>query len=60
MEMRGHACRYINGLPNNNRVKALINNITRYEQLEYIMNSYREALKAEDYRFLDEGKGVTE
>ncbi len=59
-EMRGHACWYINGLPNNNRVKALINNITRYEQLDYIMNSYREALKAEDYRFLDEGKGVTE
>lgn len=58
-EMRGHACWYINGLPNNNRVKALINNITRYEQLDYIMNSYREALKTEDYRFLDEGKGVT-
>ena len=50
-EMRGHACWYINGLPNNNRVKAIINNITTYSQLEELLNTYNEALLTEDFSY---------
>ncbi len=52
-EMRGHACWYINGLPCNNRVKARINNITTYDQLETVMNEYRVAMETEDYHYFD-------
>ncbi len=50
-EMRGHACWYINGLPNNNKVKAKINDITTYKQLEEIMGEYDKALRSEDYSY---------
>ena len=55
-EMRGHACWYINGLPNNNKVKAIINNTSTYQQLESLMNNYLWALDNEDYHyFINEG-----
>lgn len=50
-EMRGHACWYINGMPNNNKVKARLNHITKYIQLETIMNEYLRAMNNEDYSF---------
>ena len=48
-EMRGHACWYITGLPYNNRVKDLINNMTTYQQLDAIMKGYEKAVETEDY-----------
>ena len=55
-EMRGHACWYITGMPCNNRVKARINNMTGYDQLEVIMNEYIKAIESQDYSyFFQEG-----
>ena len=54
-EMRGHACWYINGLPNNNRVKERINVMNTYEDLKTIMDEYLQAIRTDDYsRFLKE------
>ncbi|MBQ1521223.1 MAG: tRNA dihydrouridine synthase DusB [Erysipelotrichaceae bacterium] len=50
-EMRGHACWYITGMPNNNKVKAMLNHIISYSELELIMNEYLSALKNDDYSF---------
>ncbi|MBR2701874.1 MAG: tRNA dihydrouridine synthase DusB [Erysipelotrichaceae bacterium] len=50
-EMRGHACWYITGMPNNNKVKAMLNHIVSYGELELIMNEYLGALKNDDYSF---------
>ena len=48
-EMRGHACWYINGLPNNNRVKARINETDTLLQLETLMGDYLWALDNDDF-----------
>ena len=54
-EMRGHACWYINGLPNNNKVKDRINVMNTYRDLKGIMDQYLEAIRTDDYsRFLGE------
>ena len=54
-EMRGHACWYINGMPNNNKVKAIINNITTYQQLEDLLRRYDEAMLSGDFRYFTGG-----
>ncbi len=56
-EMRGHACWYINGMPNNNRVKAIINNITTYRQLEELFEIYDKALLSDDFSYFYGGQG---
>ena len=53
--MRGHACWYINGMPNNNKVKAIINNITTYQQLEDLLKRYDEAMLSGDFRYFTGG-----
>ena len=50
--MRGHACWYINGLANSNKVKAKINKMNKYEDLKNLMEKYIYALENEDYSFL--------
>lgn len=50
-EMRGHACWYINGLPSNNKVKAKLNDMTTYAQLEEIFENYKIAIQSEDYSY---------
>lgn len=47
--MRGHACWYINGLTNANRVKAKITKMNKYEDLKEIMEKYMYALEKGDY-----------
>ena len=55
-EMRGHACWYITGMPNNNKVKAKLNHIVSYDELDMIMSEYLRAQKNDDYSFfLKEG-----
>ena len=52
--MRGHACWYINGLANSNKVKVKINKINKYEDLKNLMEKYIFALENEDYSFFEE------
>ena len=55
-EMRGHACWYINGLPENNRVRNIINTMTTFEELQEIMDKYLQAMENDDYSwFFREG-----
>ncbi len=51
--MRGHACWYINGLTFANRVKAKINKINKYQDLENLLNEYCYALEKEDYTYFE-------
>lgn len=53
-EMRGHACWYINGLPKANKVKAKINFMDTYAQLERIMDEYIKAIETEDFSYFEQ------
>lgn len=52
--MRGHACWYINGLTHANKVKAKINKIIKYEDLNNLLERYIYALENEDYSYFEE------
>lgn len=51
--MRGHACWYLTGLPNSNRVKAKINFMETYAQFAEILEHYGQALQDEDYSWFE-------
>ena len=42
LEMRGHACWYLKGLPNTSKLKQLINKVKTKEELINILNEYEE------------------
>lgn len=44
-EMRGHACWYISGLWDCNRIRGQINTVTTYRQLADLLEDYRKTLK---------------
>ena len=52
-EMRGHACWYIHGLPHNNKVKAKLSRMTKYEVFAEILNQYKHSVETEDYSWLE-------
>ncbi|MGI6607586.1 MAG: tRNA dihydrouridine synthase DusB [Erysipelotrichaceae bacterium] len=52
-QMRGHACWYISGLANANKVKAKINKINKYDDLNSLMEKYVSALNTEDYSYFE-------
>ena len=52
--MRGHACWYISGLTHANKVKAKINKINKYEDLNNLMEKYIAALETEDYSYFED------
>ena len=51
-EMRGHACWYIHGLPHNNKVKALLSKMTKYDNFEEILVKYQNSIENEEYNWL--------
>ena len=44
LDMRGHACWYITGLPYNHTIKQQLNVMTSYQQFDTILKSYQENL----------------
>lgn len=42
LEMRGHACWYLKGIPNTSKIKQLINKVKTKEELISILNEYEE------------------
>lgn len=47
-EMRGHASWYITGMPYNNRLKEILNQISSMEEYKYLMNQYCLLLEQEE------------
>ncbi len=48
LEMRSHACWYIYGLPNNHKIKDLINQMTTYQQFDTILKEYQALLENQE------------